>query len=62
MAYLTFAPANFLKLLLEIMMVFDYKGTGELEKIYINVDNVFAALLILYFILFFIHDFIFWDK
>lgn len=62
MAYLTLGIANFLKLFLKIMIIFDYKGLGKLESIYVNVDNVFAALLVLYFILLFINDFIFWDK
>lgn len=55
MSYVTLEPANFLKLILEIMMTLNYRGITNLEEIYQKVDDIFGAFSILYFIILFIN-------
>ncbi|EKQ50983.1 MULTISPECIES: hypothetical protein [unclassified Clostridium] len=55
MSYVTLAPTNLLKLILEIMMIFNYKGITNLKEIYQKVDYIFGMFLCLYLILLFIN-------
>lgn len=43
MAYVTFAPVNLINSILKIMIVFNYSGIANIEKISLNVENILTV-------------------